>query len=146
MKMHLKVTIIALALAGSAVCLVAQDNGNNDNNNNNQRPRRQGNQERTNGQRPPMPPLIAALDANHDGVIDATEIDNAPAALRKLDKNNDGKLTRDELRPPRPEGVSGPEGPRGLRNGQHRFGPGGRPPFGNDGQDGPPAEADAPQN
>ncbi len=44
-------------------------------------------------------PIIAALDANHDGEIDASEINNAPAALRKLDKNGDGKLTRDELRP-----------------------------------------------
>lgn len=43
-------------------------------------------------------PIIAALDANHDGEIDATEISNAPAALRKLDKNGDGKLTRQELR------------------------------------------------
>jgi hypothetical protein len=44
-------------------------------------------------------PLFAALDTNGDGVIDATEINNAPAALRKLDKNGDGKLTREELRP-----------------------------------------------
>jgi hypothetical protein len=49
-------------------------------------------------------PIIAALDANHDGEIDASEINNAPAALRKLDKNGDGKLTRDELRPTRQEG------------------------------------------
>jgi len=49
-------------------------------------------------------PVIAALDANHDGEIDANEIANAPAALRKLDKNGDGKLTRDELRPARAEG------------------------------------------
>lgn len=67
------------------------------------------------GQRP-MPPLIAALDANHDGVIDADEIANAPAALKKLDKNGDGKLTMDELRPPRPEG--GPD-----RGGPERGGP-----------------------
>ena len=45
------------------------------------------------------PPIIAALDANHDGVIDAAEIANAPAALRTLDKNGDGKLTMDETRP-----------------------------------------------
>ena len=52
-------------------------------------------------------PVIAALDANHDGEIDATEINNAPAALRKLDKNGDGKLTRDELRPANRNGNGG---------------------------------------
>ena len=71
------------------------------------------------GRRPPvMLPIIAALDANHDGVIDAKEIDNAPAALRTLDKNNDGQLSMDELRPAR--GPGGPGGPGG--------GPGGPPP------------------
>jgi hypothetical protein len=54
-----------------------------------------------------------ALDANHDGVIDAQEIANAPAALRTLDKNHDGKLTHDELRPQRPGGQGGPDGPSG---------------------------------
>ena len=44
-------------------------------------------------------PLVKALDANRDGVIDATEIANAPEALLTLDKNGDGKLTEDELRP-----------------------------------------------
>lgn len=44
-------------------------------------------------------PLLAALDANSDGVIAADEITNAPAALQTLDKNGDGKLTEDELRP-----------------------------------------------
>ena len=43
-----------------------------------------------------VPPLVAVLDANHDGVIDAGEIKNAAAALKKLDRNGDGKLTRDE--------------------------------------------------
>lgn len=52
--------------------------------------------------RPPEPPILAALDANHDGVIDASEIANAVAALKTLDKNNDGKLTQDELRPAHP--------------------------------------------
>lgn len=47
---------------------------------------------------------MEALDANHDGVIDETEIANASAALKKLDKNGDGKLTAEELRPPRPDG------------------------------------------
>jgi hypothetical protein len=47
---------------------------------------------------------MQALDPNTDGTIDATEIANASAALKKLDKNSDGKLTPDELRPSRPEG------------------------------------------
>jgi hypothetical protein len=46
----------------------------------------------------PGNPLFAALDANGDGELDATEIANAPAALRKLDKNGDGRLTRAEVR------------------------------------------------
>lgn len=48
------------------------------------------------------PPVIAVLDANHDGVISADEIANASTALLTLDKNADGKLTQEELRPPRP--------------------------------------------
>jgi Ca2+-binding EF-hand superfamily protein len=43
--------------------------------------------------------VLAALDANHDGVISSSEIKRAPAALWSLDKNNDGKLTIDELLP-----------------------------------------------
>ncbi|MGD0299896.1 MAG: hypothetical protein ABSE86_22615 [Bryobacteraceae bacterium] len=44
-------------------------------------------------------PVLAALDANHDGEISASEILNAPAALLTLDRNRDGQLTEDELRP-----------------------------------------------
>ncbi|MCX7825756.1 MAG: EF-hand domain-containing protein [Verrucomicrobiae bacterium] len=54
------------------------------------------------GQRPP-PPIIAVLDVNRDGVIDAAEIANAPVALRRLDKNGDGRLTPDEFWPPIPQ-------------------------------------------
>lgn len=50
-----------------------------------------------------VPPIVAALDADGDGVISAAEIANAPAALLKLDRNRDGKLTPDEYRPPRPD-------------------------------------------
>jgi len=45
--------------------------------------------------------LFMALDADRDGEISEAEINNAPTALRKLDKDGDGKLTREELRPPR---------------------------------------------
>lgn len=63
--------------------------------------------------RRPKPPLHAALDANHDDVIDAAELANAAAALAQLDRNQDGRLTLDELRPPRPDAPGGPgEEPR----------------------------------
>jgi hypothetical protein len=54
---------------------------------------------------PPRLPLLDALDLNHDGLLDASEIQNAPASLKSLDRNGDGKLTPDEYRPgPPPEG------------------------------------------
>jgi len=74
----------------------------------------------------PIPPVIAALDANDDNVISEEEMENAPEALARLDKNEDGELTRDELRPegeegdeegrpPRPEGDEDGEEKRGRR-------------------------------
>lgn len=55
--------------------------------------------------RPPPPsPLLLALDADHDCVISAEEIANAAQALKRLDKNGDGQLSEDEVRPPRPPG------------------------------------------
>jgi hypothetical protein len=41
-------------------------------------------------------PVLKAIDADHDHVIIAAELANAPAVLLALDKNGDGKLTRDE--------------------------------------------------
>ena len=52
--------------------------------------------------KPATPLVIATLDANHDGVIDAAEMNNASVALKSLDKNADGKLISTELRRPRP--------------------------------------------
>ncbi len=82
------------------------------------------------------PPIIAALDADGDGVISASEIEGAIAALKTLDKNNDGELTKEELHPRGhggppgpgegfghrsfggPEGPGGDRGPRGKRGGR----------------------------
>ena len=56
-----------------------------------------------------MFPIMAALDADGNGEISTEEIKAAPAALKKLDKNNDGKLTDAELLPSFP-GVGGSRG------------------------------------
>jgi hypothetical protein len=65
--------------------------------------------------RPLPPPMIMALDTNHDGILSAEEIARAPQALLTLDKNGDGQLDHEELRPPRPhdapEGDEPPPGP-----------------------------------
>ena len=113
MKTRTKAVLGLLALGVSGWMLTAQDSGN-------QTPNEQGPPPAGPGSRGPRfhrfppPPLFAALDANHDGVIDQAEIANASAALLKLDKNGDGKLTPDELMPPRPrpgEGFGPPPGP-----------------------------------
>jgi hypothetical protein len=51
--------------------------------------------------------MIAIVDTDGTGAISPEEAAAAPAALRKLDQNNDGQLVPDEVRPPG----------RGLRNG-----------------------------
>ncbi|MGE3180091.1 MAG: EF-hand domain-containing protein [Phycisphaerae bacterium] len=42
-------------------------------------------------------PLMRALDTDADNVLSKTEIANAAASLNKLDKNNDGQITPDEI-------------------------------------------------
>jgi len=79
----------------------------------------------------PGSPLIAALDVNKDGMLDASEIANAAAALQALDTDGDGVLTLAEICP-RPGGPGmGPgkgrgQGPRGegRRGGGPRDGSG----------------------
>lgn len=90
MKTTMKTMLALLALGASALAVNAQDANQPQNDSG---PR---------GHRPPPNPLFMALDVNHDGVIDAGEIANAPAELKTLDKNGDGVLTRDEACPPPP--------------------------------------------
>jgi Ca2+-binding EF-hand superfamily protein len=66
---------------------------------------------------------MVALDTDKDGEISAKEIENASKSLKTLDKNGDGKLSPDELRPSfagrGPEaggqGRGGPSGTEGRR-------------------------------
>lgn len=64
---------------------------------------------------PPQFPILSALDADNNGEIDAKEIAGAPKALRSLDTNGDGRLTEDELMPPRPDAF-GPNKNRRSQN------------------------------
>ena len=95
-----------------------------------------------------MHPLMAVLDTDGDGELSSEEIANAVVALQKLDTNEDGKITLDELRafmaqrrpggpagrgrpggPGRPEGARGPGGPAGRPGGPRGFGGPGGPQF-----------------
>lgn len=60
----------------------------------------------------PMDSIRSALDTDHDGVVSQAELAQAPAALAKLDRNQDGALTDDEVRPAM-GGMRGGGGPRG---------------------------------
>lgn len=153
MKTTGKTAIMLLALGASAWMATAQD-GSGPPPRGERLPRREGpggpgqpgepGGPGRDGQRPPPPPLMAALDVNHDGVIDKKEIASASKALKKLDRNGDGKLTLDELRPPRREGDFRAGGPEGRRGPDDRRGPEGRRPGGFDGPRGPGGEGDRP--
>ncbi len=60
-------------------------------------------------------PLLSALDADHDKEISPAELAAAPAALVKLDKNQDGKISEDELAPQRGDADAQANRPRPRR-------------------------------
>ena len=116
MKVVTKAALVLLALGTSAAFIIAQDSSTPSDGTTppsappSGPPGANGPGPGRPGFRRQPPPIIAALDANHDGVIDETEIANASAALKTLDKNGDGKLTMDELMGPRPMRGGGPGG------------------------------------
>ncbi len=87
--------IVGLAMIGSAGVAVAQGPGP-----------REGNRDR-------LPPLLAALDRDHDGVLSPFEIRHASEALIHLDRNYDGRLTSEEFQGEhgRSHDGDGPKGP-----------------------------------
>ncbi|MFO0910142.1 MAG: YHYH protein [Isosphaeraceae bacterium] len=90
------------------------------------------------GERRPPPPLIAALDGNKDGTLSPVELASAATAIRKLDRDGDGTVTNEELRPARPPGDENPPPP--PRGGRARGGNDRPPPPGNDRRRPPPPE------
>lgn len=58
-------------------------------------------------------PVFRTLDADEDGQLSASEIENASKSLLKLDKNGDGLLSAEELRPDPAQMpmFAGPNGP-----------------------------------
>ncbi|WP_417734543.1 hypothetical protein [Rosistilla oblonga] len=123
---HFAATAALLVSVGvSAGIAVAQDGpGDGD------RPRPRDGGPRDRGPRdgaPRLPPIpiLEALDSNGDGMLDATEIEQAAKALKSLDRDNDGVLSFQEMMPA-PRGDRGPGGPQGrgdrpeMRDGQGR--------------------------
>ena len=71
----------------------------------------------------PLSPIAAAIDADHDGSLSAAEIRGSASALKSLDRNGDGQLTADEVRP-----AFGRGGRRGRgEEGERGAGPGAAP-------------------
>jgi caffeoyl-CoA O-methyltransferase len=104
-RMKITAFVFALTLAATVCITVAQEPG---------RPGPRGGG-------PPNSPVVAALDLNNDGRVDADELAKAAESLKKLDQNNDGQLSAEELRPqfagrgpgagPRPQGRGPGAGP-----------------------------------
>jgi Ca2+-binding EF-hand superfamily protein len=65
-------------------------------------------------------PVVKALDADEDGQLSPGEIENASKSLLKLDKNGDGIISQEEMRPDPAQmpmfAAGGPQGPGGPNN------------------------------
>ncbi|QDU49179.1 hypothetical protein [Gimesia panareensis] len=86
-----------------------------------QQPRGRGDHGCQQGGGPPPDPYMVLFDTDQDGRISSEEMDQSAVALKKLDRNQDGSLTREELpRPPRPDDE------RGRRDDRHGPPPGDR--------------------
>ncbi|MEM8668029.1 MAG: hypothetical protein AAGG48_10965 [Planctomycetota bacterium] len=75
-------------------------------------------------------PWVAIFDTDQDGELSAEEIKNATASLLTLDRNNDGRIGGDELRPggtpARPAGIGAQQGDSAARGGDASRGQAGR--------------------
>jgi Ca2+-binding EF-hand superfamily protein len=65
----------------------------------------------------PPSPIAAALDADHDGSLSAAELLSSASALKALDRNADGQLTLEEVRPAFGRGGRRGPGDEGQRGG-----------------------------
>lgn len=143
--MRKRFALLTLSICFSPSLVLAQQEGERRQERPGQAGRPEGRRERPNqpglpGQNPEMMargmammlrnlPIMKALDVDEDGQLSASEIENASKSLLKLDKNGDGILNADELRPepgamPMFAGGGGPGGPGGPGGGG-AGGPGG---------------------
>lgn len=68
---------------------------------------------------PPPDPIMILFDTNRDDEISTKEMQQATEILKKMDRNKNGILTRDELpRPPRPGKARPGDNPRNKRDQQ----------------------------
>ena len=108
-------TFLSALVAATAVAQPTEGRGGRERNR--ERGPRTERQGREGRQRPPSP-IMAALDTDQDGEISAKEIENAVAALKTLDKDGNGTLSRQEL-------FAQADGGRGEGFGRGGFGRGG---------------------
>ncbi len=126
-KKWITLTLLAVGIIFFSLHIQAQYNQQNRNSNQNQG---QGFNNQGRMHHPPHP-VMTVLDADRDHTISAAEIAGATKALLTLDKNKDGKLSQDEMRPQRPNRRQG-----GMQRGNNQSQQGGNNYQGQQGQQG----------